>query len=280
LFSRGSIASKAVSIEHIIPSSIHGRHTTLTCTECNTAHGSRLDAHLIQRFRHEDILAGKSDTPLRARIQTESGEFGADVFLTADKDPNIKIVGKHKISEPNLHLAAMADFKVGDGGFTLTGSLGYKEIPSRVAALRQAYLLIFSYFGYGYVLFKNADCIRDQISNPSQESDPLLGLFFMRNPPAKNVIGILHEPYELRCFLALLDLSTNIERYLGVVLPGMETDATEIYKKFGSILASKEMSNIKPIIKVIPYQKDFLCDSTFEHFPLRMWRAMFGKEGN
>jgi hypothetical protein len=174
----------------------------------------------------------------------------------------------------------MADFKVGDGGFTLTGSLGYKEIPSRVAALRQAYLLIFSYFGYGYVLFKNADCIRDQISNPSQESDPLLGLFFMRNPPAKNVIGILHEPYELRCFLALLDLSTNIERYLGVVLPGMETDATEIYKKFGSILASKEMSNIKPIIKVIPYQKDFLCDSTFEHFPLRMWRAMFGKEGN
>jgi hypothetical protein len=154
-FNKNAIQSGKLTIEHIIPAGIGGKLVTLTCKECNSESGHRLDAHLVQRMRVEDILAGKSDLPLRIRINVGKGEFGGDLYLSNDQHPNIQIIGLQDISNPKLHKLALNEFDTGLKVLSIHGSLGFKEIPSRVAALRVAYLLMFRYFGYGYIQYEN-----------------------------------------------------------------------------------------------------------------------------
>ena len=272
LFSRDAIASKTLTLEHVIPSAIQGRLTTLTCVECNRRHGSLLEANLIQRLRTEDILAGKSKDPLRVRIQTDQGEFGANVFFSDTQDPNIRILGIPEISNPSLHSAAHSDFEGGNPKISIEGRLGYKEVPSRVAALRMVYLLMFRYFGYGYVLFSHADCIREQLASPVTDGDPLRGLLWLREPPLKNSIAILQEPAELRCFLAILDLSTEDKRYLAVVLPGTEPNSENVYRRLRA-MPPEQLMALKPKIDFISFDEGFLSDAGYRHFPLRLWRG-------
>jgi hypothetical protein len=175
-FSKDAIESNILTLEHIIPSALGGKFITLTCSDCNSKSGTKLDAHLVQRLREEDAWAGKSKKPLRIRVKVGEDEFGADLYLSLDQQPNIQIIGKQNISNPKSQERAFETFKAQHQEFTISGNLGYKDIPSRVAALRIAYLLSFSYFGYGYILYENLNQVREQIFQFNRETDVLKGI--------------------------------------------------------------------------------------------------------
>ncbi|MBI3242048.1 MAG: hypothetical protein HYZ49_07130 [Chloroflexi bacterium] len=269
LFPKDAIESKELTLEHIIPSEVGGRLVTLTCSKCNSGDGSQLDAHLIQRFRIEDILTGKSDKPLEVRVSLGQGEFGANYFLSNQQNPSIQIIGIPKISNPKLLEAAVRELESGVSQFSIKGNLGYKELPSRVAALRMAYLLAFSYFGYGYVLYQNLQPIREQIAHPEYETDSAKSLLLLENTPARNVIALLKEPPDLRCFLAIIEIQTSVKRNLGVVLPGPDDESKDIYQRWASA-ASANIQN-KARIDIIKFDRAYISDPEYRFLPAKIW---------
>ena len=162
LFPRIAIHSGDLTLEHIIPSSLGGKLLTLTCAECNSQSGSRLEAHLVQRLRIDDTLAGKSKRPLNARVRIGEGEFGANIYLSADRDPNLRIVAIESISDPELLCLAREQFSIQSTVQDKWAAWIQAALASQVAILRMAYLLMFSYIGYGYILHQNLDQVRRQ----------------------------------------------------------------------------------------------------------------------
>jgi hypothetical protein len=278
-FNKNAIQSGELTIEHLIPAGLGGKLVTLTCKECNSKSGHQLDAHLIRRMRFEDIMAGQSDQPLRIRIKVGEGEFGGDLFLSNDTDPNIQIIGIKEISNPMLHELALDEFDAGQKNISIHGNLGYKEIHSRVAALRIAYLLMFRFFGYGYILYDNLFQVRKQIFHPEEETNVLKSMFWVEDTPKRNIIAVLQKPSELRCFQAIIDLSTNIKRCLCIVLPGPDPASENIYERWSTAIKLGKV-DYKPKMDLIYYDPAYLTDLKFKFLPARIWRnqVAFGRE--
>lgn len=270
-FTKDAIQSRLLTLEHIIPSSLGGKMVTLTCSSCNSQSGTKLDAHLVQRLRTEDAMSGKSTKPLRIKVQVGSGEFGADLYLSSDQQPNIRIIGIPDISNPTSHKQAMEEFEKQTQGFSIRGSLGYKEIASRAAALRIAYLLAFSYFGYGYILYDNLNQVREQISHPESETDALKGIVRLDSTPKTNILAFLKEPEELRCFFAIVELVTEQKRVLGVALPGPDPNSSTIYQRWSA--ASATFDNAKSIIDIFNFDSSYVSDPGYKFLPARIWRG-------
>lgn len=277
-FSKDSILSKEITLEHVIPSSIGGRLTTLTCCKCNSESGCRLEAHLVQRLRTEDIFAGKRQSSLTTRVTTGKGEFGAEMRIFGEQNRTILIRAIESISSPRLHELAVEELESGLNEFSIHGNLGYKETPSRVAALRMAYLMMFRYFGYGYILYPTLARVRAQVFQPEVETNALAGMFWLEDLPAANVVAILNQPEQLRCFLAVIDLSTAIKRNLAVVLPGLDPESETIYERW-AIAAKSSSSKLKPRVDLIHFAPAFVSDSKYKFLPTMMWRKQVTVEG-
>ncbi len=278
-FPRTSIHSNDVTIEHIIPQGIGGRLTTLTCKSCNNTDGSSLDSHLVQKLRHDDILAGKSELPLRATIKIGEGELGADVYLSEDKNPNIRIIGLPQISNPELHKRAQEDFSQGAREIQMTGNLGYSPKRSTIAIIRSAYLMMFRYFGYGYILFDNVRKVVEQIANPDIETNILKSVMNLKDaPPYNNSVAVLLEPRELRSFLVLLDLSTKITRNIAVALPGLDAKSDQIIDRWASLTDSGDITNTKPRFQTLQYSPTIPSDPTYKFLPSGIWSVVYPDE--
>lgn len=275
-FPQNAIQSHSITVEHIIPKSIGGKLRTLTCQVCNSLDGTAVDAHLVQRLRTEDILAGKSDLPLRAKVVADKGEFNADIYLSVEKHPNIQIVGLPKNSNPRLHKLAEEEFRAREGAeFTIKGSLGYKDIPSRVAIIRSAYLMMFRYFGYGYIIYDVARPLRAQIANPTEETELLKGIVRLNKLPPEikqGGIAILNQPENLRCFFVLLDLSTDVQRYIGVIIPGLDPESKNIYKRWADF-GPEKIVGMKSNVRLIPYNRDFVSKPILKSLPIHLWQG-------
>lgn len=271
-FAKDAIQSNRLTLEHIIPSALGGRFLTLTCSDCNSQSGTKLDAHLVQRLRTEDALAGKSKKPLRIRVQIGSGEFGADLHLSQEPQANIQIIGIPAISDPKLHKRAIEAFETQTKEFSISGNLGYKDIPSRVAVLRIAYLLAFSYFGYGYILYSNLDQVREQIFQSEHETDALKGMVLLKSAPKANSIGLLKQPQELRCFIAFISLFTEQQRVLGIALPGPDADSATIYQRWSASAANLN-ADTEAIVDIIDFDPSYVSDSGYKFLPARIWRG-------
>lgn len=264
-FSKNAIETDELSLEHIIPSAIGGRFETLTCRNCNCGDGSRLDAHFIKRLRIEDKFTGNSSKPLDTRIQVGKGEAGAHVYF----GEQIRIIVIPQISHPKSPKVIIDELESGVTSFSISGILGYKKLSSAVGLLRIAYLLAFSYFGYGYVLHENLEQVRWQIAHPETATDVLGGFFTFKDVVATNVMGLLNEPAELRCFVAVIETMTEVRRLFGVVLPGLDLESKNIYRRW-SIVLSDVVQRLRSL-DLISFDPSYVLNPEFKHLPARIW---------
>jgi hypothetical protein len=128
-----------LSVEHVIPESVGGVATVLTCERCNNSHGSKLDSHLAKYQKMADALSGHGTFPgevwvngSRLAVQVEWGQ-GSKNFTVAGRATNP--VHQEKIK------ADFADGKVTQ--LKLNCSFGYRPSEFRVAVLRAAYLVLY-----------------------------------------------------------------------------------------------------------------------------------------
>ncbi len=269
-FFREALDREELSLEHIIPESLGGKWTTLTCKECNSKQGAKLESHLKRRLESEDVLSGKSDLPIRSKIQIGDGEFAADVYLSSET-PNVQIVGLPHLSNPNLHLKAIKGLESGLLDIKMAGSLGYKELPSRVAVLRIAYLMMFSIFGYGYIQANTLDIVRDQITDFNKEQAPLNGVVVLNDSKYVNRVGLLTYPTELRCFFVVVRVNTKYSyRDFGVALPGLDKTGFTLYDRWKENLTKMVFpSNGK--IDILDFDPALITDTRLKFASKAIW---------
>ena len=226
-FSEAAIDAGLLSIEHIVPSSVGGTLETLTCKECNNKTGSSLDAHLQRRISSEDTIRGLTEESLRGKVKIGEGEFTADIKLSQER---VEVTALRSYSNPGSLDKSVMEIEAGASSMNFQVNLGFTRTASSAAVVRSAYLVMFHHFGYGYIKFDLLDRLRRFILNP--HDDPTLSQLVITLPsvPLKPIsVSILCQPQELRCFFVALDLSSAIDRFLGVMLPGLHEQSSRLY---------------------------------------------------
>ena len=268
-FDETAVDNGLLSIEHIIPSSIGGKLETLTCKDCNNQTGSKLDAHLKRRISSEDILHGLSDKPLRGTVQIGDGEFRADIKLSLEQ---IEIAGLLEHSNPVNQGKAVRKIEEGIDTIKLHANLGFTKQASLAAIVRSAYLIMFYYFGYGYIKFNLLDNIRRFLMNPINESNLSLSVIKLPAVPAKPIaVSILRKPAELQCFFITLDLSTAVDRFLGVMLPGLKPEGNEFYNVLSTL---DNPVGIEYDCALLTFRHALLDTPDFKDYVLYAWHKM------
>lgn len=268
-FSKDALRYKTLTEEHVIPSSLGGRIVTLTCAECNNAHGSDLDAHIHTRMKMKDVFQG-----LREHTGTMTVD-GADLTSLISmpeygegKTPTLKIVGIPEKSAPRASDHAQEAFLAGTRKATLTFRFKMSIPRSQSALLRMAYLMMFHYFGYFYPRFTGTRQLRDVIQHPTDRSPFYRGIQELPSPPTKsNCIGLVTAPVAARAFVCFLKLKSATERHFAVLLPGLShNDPLVLYDNLKAIKTA-DLS-----VSFVEYSKDYLIKREYHDLPLQLWR--------
>ncbi len=173
-FSNADLNEGRLTVEHIVPSGGGGDNLTLTCRVCNNTTGSKLDAQLLKRIRHEEDFH-QSGGPIRTRLSVGGGAQNAHLFVEESDDgtPLIKIVGLPEHTNPALLqklLEALENLSSTNEEIKIDYNLGYVHVLSQTALLRSAYLAMFRNFGYSYILHPTLEPVRQQIWHPFVET--------------------------------------------------------------------------------------------------------------
>ena len=214
--------------EHILSRQLGGRIVTLTCRACNSQHGAKLDAHLVQRVR---IEANKR--PMKVRFKMGTASMGAEMDAMPKTVDPIEIRAVAKQSDPRQIEELQRILLEGNTKIDLHMSLGYNENRSMVALVRAAYLLMFRTFGYRYVFDPSAAPVRRQLQDPVQRT-PILDGVIWRIPaaiPVGSSLAIMHSPESTRSFFVILSLDQDSGHVAGVALPPPGTDGSELYQR-------------------------------------------------
>ncbi len=208
-----------ITIEHIVPKSLAGRMTTLTCKKCNNTAGTELESHLVQRVQ----LEGRKK-PILAGVEFCDTKFRGKVHLPDSADYSMKLFGFQKQSDPREidKFGRLLSEGVWDGQeLKLNLELGFAPALSVAALVRSAYLLMFRLFGYRYVYSRSAAVIRKSITDPLVETDVLKAVSWRVDvrPPTENGVSIVTKPGELRSFMIFLTLDKGQDHVSAIALP-------------------------------------------------------------
>jgi hypothetical protein len=258
LFNRNSLnelSDNPLTFDHNPPKSLGGKNGILTCKQCNSTSGHKLDYHLLTRLEEIDF---HNFTPnSKARTIVSSDEFKITSDITIDDRGTLKINIDRKNSNPihadkffenrSYTYKAYDPFLEGHDFFEagLSWQMNFEmQMPEKsnerfadIALLKIAYLYAFQKFGHGFLINPSLYKIREQILNP--EKDILPKVFWIKYDFPKNAVGlnIISKPEELKCFLIVFNLSTKSStKQFAIALPGTSKPHLEIYNNIESIL--------------------------------------------
>ena len=220
------VLTDVVAEEHVVPKSLGGRLTTLTCRRCNNSAGSKLESHLVRRVR---IDAGKA--PSSMRLQVGGAVQRGKIYVSPDEGEPIRIEIVDKQSDPRQAPELERLVKEGVEEMHLSVNSGYIPLRTAVALIRSAYLLMFRTFGYRYVFDCSADVVRDQVADPTRETDVLTGVAYRVNAglPSETALAIATAPNGQSCFLAVLELDHDSAHMAVVTLPPPGVDGADFF---------------------------------------------------
>jgi hypothetical protein len=275
LFDREALSTEYddhLTLEDVPPQALGGKVLTLTCKICNNQAGAELESHLRKKFHSDAILAGVSDVGLDARFRPDPEvDLTAMVYIR----PNRGIAIEYDLnrSDPKdvnrLHELEKSG-NISEINIQLL--LGYKGRRPEVALLRVAYLIAFSYFGYGFLINNHLAHIRRQIQNPLAKILPDWGIMRSDLPDSILGVSIICEPKDLQSFLVVFDLKAEGQsgRY-GVVLPGPTDPGFKVYERIAELRKAK--TPIQHRVQIIP-KDDFLSNPELAFVSHDYWKAV------
>ena len=161
----GASLADQVAEEHVVPETLGGRLTTLTCRQCNNSAGAELEAHLVQR-----VLIDARKRPVEAIVDIGGAVHRAEVHFPGSAADGFRIFGIPKQSDLRQVAEAQRLLSEGANEIRLRLNFGYVVLRTAAALVRSAYLLMFRNFGYRYVLDPSAAVIRDHLADPLKET--------------------------------------------------------------------------------------------------------------
>lgn len=232
-----------LSLEHIVPSSVGGRQTTLTCRTCNNDHGRKLDSHLANFQQVHDAFRGHGH--LRTKLNINGNEMVANLQWK-EGQKSFHIVGK--ASNPIALTTSEADFHSGNvDEFTFTILYNYARNNFKTSLLRSAYLVLFKRFGYEYAKHSIANEIRKRVMDLSLEQPNIDSLIVeargFRPPFDDQQYVIPGSINDAEFCLVILRIRRATTKYMGVYLPLPCDDCGKFFKLMNSF--AKEQNGLK-----------------------------------
>jgi len=244
-FNREAINGKAISMEHIPPRAIGSSIRTITCTKCNNDIGTKLQTHMNNYVREKDLLAGRVLKPIPAKVKIEGRIF--DTRITENKGKG-KWTGVSVVSQLPPGIQRLEDLRKYSGKRAIISLQirAPKEIVD-AAYLHSAYLVLFSLFGYPYIMQPFLDPIRKKINDYSAKDGIAHRLLIPK---------LFLDPRDRGVEIALIWKDTNTS-CLGVIIAGeivlmpfISEYYKDIYLEFSSYLTDLQ----KGIKRKIPFR--------------------------
>lgn len=244
--------SNFLTLEDVPPKSLGGKPKTLTCKDCNSKSGYALDANLLNRLMELDFTGFLPNSKISAKFQLNNNEVNGHVEI--DKDGVVKMHMLPNKSNPVHAENFTKDFvltKTREGVktpvFKIKQTFRSNERKAEIAALRIAYLMAYSIFGYGFIVnHASLNDIRKQLLNPDE--DILPRVFWIKYDFPDDCLGlnIITSPVELQCFLIVFDVKTKSKsRRFAIALPGISNKGVEIYKNLELFNNKEEAIELK-----------------------------------
>lgn len=219
-----------LTLAHVIPESLGGTWTTLSCAGCNNGAGHKIEADLLTSHRLADWAAG------HGTITVRMGE-GGKVRAVSRRNPEAKHLS-FDVTTPMVNstvrvqedrLAAMVqnpsqcqELKVIFPWF--------RPGWCCAAICQSAYLLMFKYFGYDFARRPGYNFIRDQVFHPDEAYQaenivvlaPEVAQQFLEGKQA--AVVFVREP--MQAILAVMRFRSpgGIDQVLAVAMPGPDDD--------------------------------------------------------
>ena len=211
----GYSSSNPLTFDHNPPQSLGGKRGVLTCKECNSVAGHKLDSQLLLRLEEMDFSNFSPNSKARTTLRNDNYKVASD--FSVDGKGSLKINIDRKNSNPlhadNIFSNSIYNYKAydpflkGHGLFESGWNWRVKfdmQMPMRsdercaeIALLKIAYLYAFEKFGYGFLINPNLYKIREQILNPDKNILPKVFWVNYDFPDDANGINIIKEPKEL-----------------------------------------------------------------------------------
>ena len=233
LFTQDAIDNNLLTEEHIISRKLGGKLITLTCKDCNSRDGSDLDANLINEFRAKDGVLGLGSNSFRGLVKVENHKQDVQVFFSKEENPKIHFVGDIKRANPRSVEFIKSALENNPQSVSFTSKFNYIPLKADIAKIRSAYLLMFYYFGYEYILNENLIKIREQISESNNDliiSKAILNIKML--PEQISSICIVKNPKELKSFVVNFSVKTEVESNFSVIMPGLNKNSENIYERW------------------------------------------------
>jgi hypothetical protein len=295
LFSRESLnelSDNPLTFDHNPPKSLGGKNGVLTCKQCNSKSGHKLDNHLLARLEEIDF---HSLTPnSKARTTVSSDEFKVTSDISVDDKRALKINIDRKNSNP-VHVDKFFQnrtytYKAYDpfleGHDFLEAGLSWRmnleiQLPAKsserfadIALLKIAYLYAFQKLGHGFLINSSLCKVREQILNP--EKDILPKVFWIKYDFPQNAIGlnIINKPEEFKCFLIVFNLSTKSStKQFAIALPGTSSPHLDIYKNIELILCQNKEGSAHLNLEHL-FDKEYATQKKWAFASHQLWKNL------
>lgn len=221
-----------LTLEDVPPRNMGGKGLLLTCRECNSGAGHKIDYHIKNQTELQilgAILTGQSkgqETSANFVLNGESFPIyvqkteEAITFKLKSNDPK-------RVSLLKSHMIALSESNSWDGKeFKIDKTVKLDLRLMKIAFLKSGFILMTAMLGYRYAFDKRLSIVREQLLNPEND---LLGTCFWVEPgkeklfPKRHII-LVSDPLPL--FLVTYDMGA-------VILPNPSSpiDLYEIIKK-------------------------------------------------
>ena len=238
LCGRGFTEAQDFTVEHVPPKSVGGTAMCVTCRECNSRAGHRVDYTLPELARMaqmgDAIFRGQGSYEGETRVTVGGHTTNAIMAVGLRRVDLVVDPERNDPARVQQQLRWIEDYARTGGGeirFDTNSKFKYSHARARVSLLRAAYLAAFALYGYTYAFNRRLNVVRAQIADPDQEIVPPAALNVTGPEVAaatEPIIAVLHQP--LPALAVLLPAGASGAPFgVSVVLPALEGPA-EFYE--------------------------------------------------
>jgi hypothetical protein len=247
----------AFTFEHVPPRSAGGRRLCLTCADCNSFAGAKLDHHVKTGEELREVARGARDLPVTLTLEQYGHRISARLRKTGDGFEMAGVPGK---SDPRAHTAFFSTLDdiatrgSTDWSFQLGWATRYQPGAERISWLRTGFLVAFAMLGYRYAYLNALARVRRQIREPGVN---LLRPFLLAVEGAARdarAIAFVRNPEPLRGSV-IVQCGPR-----AVVLPGLTDDDAEYTRVLDALTPEVARGRIDGLSAEWPREPQYRLD--------------------
>lgn len=266
----------AVNAAHVYPEAMGCDVMTLACVECNSRIGAKYESHLVRQHRQNAAFDGSGKEEVAARLHFEGGQRSMGVTLQKAGDQFLVYVVQRQTNPADL-----AAFRPSGEQFRF--QLRFPSADARrqnVTLLQSAYLALFRFCGYEYVLYSDTQWLRDiLLSDTPPDKCPYMRLEITRDD--SGALTRLFSPCYVGVDRRLLCLGIPLPttrpdcKGMMMLLPGFGPDGAEMFAELSKTpeLISEDKLDFAPV-KPEPDPETRLADSKYAGIGHTAWRQL------